>query len=318
MMEPAPAVRAIIDQLEARFPSPDFASMTPEAEAAYIAQSRLNTSVATPGETVARTVEVRIGEHELPGRVYIPDGLSTPAGIVLYLHGGGWATGSIEMNDALCRALANRAGAVVVASSYRLAPEHPFPAAADDAYAALQWVAAHASDHGADPARLAIVGSSAGGNLAASACLRARDEHGPAIALQVLLYPVLDSGMTSRSHKSNGTGYFLTAAQMRFYWDKYVPDPDQRADPYASPMHATDVSGLPPTVVLTAELDPLRDEGETFAHRLTAAHVPTRLYRANGQIHSFLSMLGTLPAADEFLDVVAAEIRARTGAASTR
>jgi acetyl esterase len=124
--------------------------------------------------------------------------------------------------------------------------------------------------------------------------------------------------MTSRSHKSNGTGYFLTAAQMRFYWDKYVPDPDQRADPYASPMHATDVSGLPPTVVLTAELDPLRDEGETFAHRLTAAHVPTRLYRANGQIHSFLSMLGTLPAADEFLDVVAAEIRARTGAASTR
>jgi acetyl esterase len=291
MSEPTPAVRAIIEQLEARFPSPDFSAMSPDEEAAYIAQSRVNTSVATPGEAVAKTIDVTIGAHALPGRVYIPDGLASPAGIVQYLHGGGWATGSIEMNDALCRALANRAGAVVVASSYRLA-----------AYEALEWVAAHAPDYGADAQRLAIVGSSAGGNLAAAACLRARDENGPRVALQVLLYPVLDSGMTSRS-----------ATQMRFYWHKYVPDPAQRANPYASPMHADDVAGLPPTVVVTAEFDPLRDEGETFAHRLTAAHVPTNLYRANGQIHSFLSMLGTLPEADEFLDLIAAAIRARVG-----
>jgi acetyl esterase len=313
MSEPAPAVQAIIEQLEARFPSPDFASMTDDDAAAYIAQSRVNTSVATPGEAVAKTADLRIGPHDVPARVYIPEGLPSPAGVALYLHGGGWATGSIEMNDALCRALANRARVVVVASTSRLAPEHPFPAAADDAYEALRWVAAHAGDYGADPGRLAIVGSSAGGNLAASACLRARDENGPHVALQVLLYPVLDSGMTARSHKINGTGYFLTAAQMRFYWHKYVPDAEQRANPYASPMHADDVDGLPPTVVVTAEFDPLRDEGETFAHRLTAAHVPTKLYRANGQIHSFLSMLGVLPEADEFLDLVAAELRARIG-----
>jgi acetyl esterase len=300
------ATQALVDQLQARYPAPDFTALTPEAEAAYIADSRANTGVvATGGEPVGAVADVTTGPHAVPARVYVPAEHAAPSGVLLYFHGGGWTLGGVEMSDTLCRRLANRAGCVVVSSTYRLAPEHPFPAAADDAYAALQWVAAHAADYGGDATRLAVMGSSAGGNLAASICVRARDEHGPAIALQVLVCPVVDSSMASKSFHNHAEGCFLTAAQMRWHWSKYVPDPAQRSHRYASPAHTEDLAGLPPAVIVTAEFDPLRDEGETYAQRLTAAHVPTQRYRANGQLHSFLTMLGVLPAADLYADMIA-------------
>jgi acetyl esterase len=308
------ATQALVDQLQQRFPAPDFTQMTPEIEQTYLSASRAATSQpAVAGEPVAEVVDVSIGQGALPGRVYVPGSGSEPAGVVLYLHGGGWVTGSIEMNDNVCRALANRSSCVVVAAGYRLAPEHRFPAAFDDAVAALAWVVGHAGEHGGDPTRLAVVGSSAGGNLAAAVCLHARDTDGPRIALQVLLYPALDSSMGSRSYRNNATGCFLTAAQMRWCWQQYVPDVAQRRDPYASPAFAADLSGLPPTVIVTAEFDPLRDDGETYAQRLTAARVPTRLYRANAQIHSFLTMLGVVPEAETFLDLVAASVHEHVG-----
>jgi acetyl esterase len=300
----------LVALLEARFPAPDFATADEATLRAYLEQSRANTSTPAPvTEAVGAVHDVVTGPLGIAARVYVPVDPVPAGGIALYLHGGGWATGSVEMGDALCRRLANRSGCVVVSSTYRLAPEHPFPAALDDVRAALDWTVAHAAEHGADGSRVALVGTSAGGNLAAATCLRVRDEGGPTIALQVLAYPVLDGSMSSRSYRTNGTGCFLTAAQMAYYWRCYVPDGEQRLHPYASPSFADDLRGLPPAVVVTAEFDPLRDEAETYSQRLTTSHATSRLYRATGQLHSFLAMLGANPAADELTDVIARALR---------
>ncbi|HEV8298981.1 MAG TPA: alpha/beta hydrolase [Acidimicrobiales bacterium] len=301
--------QALVDELSARYPAPDFSALTPDEEAAYILSSRANTSVpATGGESVAKVVDTTTGPFDVPARVYVPDRTTLPGAVVLYFHGGGWTLGSVEMSDGLCRYVANRSGCVVVSSTYRLAPEYPFPAAADDAFDALRWVVEHASEYGADPTRIAVMGSSAGGNLAASVCVRARDEGGPPIALQVLLYPVIDSSMASKSFHNYAEGCFLTAAQMRWHWGKYAPDPAQRSHPYASPAFTDDLAGLPPAIVVTAEFDPLRDEGETYAQRLIAAHVPAKMFRAKGQLHSFLTMLGVLPEANLYADMIASRL----------
>jgi acetyl esterase len=214
--------------------------------------------------------------------------------------------GSIETHDGLCRELANRSGAIIVSVEYRLAPEHPFPAAPEDCYAATSWVAEHASEFGGDPARLAVAGDSAGGNLSAVVALMARERGGPPLRFQLLIYPGVDCRMGYPSIDENGTGYFLTKADMHWFYGHYGADPN---DWRASPLLAPDHSGLPPALVLTAEYDPLRDEGEAYARKLREAGVPVTLRCYDGQIHGFIGMTATVDRAREAFDQAAADLR---------
>ena len=226
---------------------------------------------------------------ELPVRVYTPDGLA-PFPVLMWFHGGGWVAGNLDTHDAGCRQLADEAGCVVVSVDYRLAPEHKFPAAADDCYAATLWVCGNAASISADPARLAVGGDSAGGNLAAAVCLMARDRGGPPLVFQVLVYPITDYSYDTESYRANAQGYLLTKERMEFYWNAYLCSPADGSHPYASPLRAPDLRGLPPALVITAEFDPLRDEGEAYAARLTEASVAARVSRWDSMIHAFFSM----------------------------
>jgi len=260
---------------------------------------------------------------ELPVRVYRPDpdrdrpdggagGRGAAAPGVVYFHGGGWVHCGLDSHDGSCRRIATALGAVVVSVDYRLAPEHPFPAAADDAYVATDWVAAHAADFGIDPSRLAVAGDSAGGNLAAVVALMARDRGGPALAFQLLIYPVIDSSATRNdrpSRSENAVGYFLTLSQMEWYRHQYVPDEAASTDPYLSPILADSLAGLPPACVVTAEMDLLRDEGEAYGNALDAAGVEVTIHRADGMFHGFFNMDAVLAAAQDAQDVAFAAMR---------
>lgn len=238
---------------------------------------------------------------DVPVRVYRPravDGLP----LVVFLHGGGWTIGSVADYDPIVRQIAARADAVVVSVDYRLAPEHPFPAPYDDAWAGLQWAVANAPSIGADPARVALWGDSAGGNLSAAVALRARDEGGPALVLQVLVYPVTDAAMDTVSYRDNGEGYFLERATMRYFWDAYTRNGTDGSDPRLSPLRA-DLHDLPPAVVITAEFDPLRDEGEAYAAALAAAGVSVEQRRFDGAIHGFAMMPGLSTSALDAFDL---------------
>ncbi len=228
---------------------------------------------------------------------------------VVFLHGGGWVLGTIESHDPLCRALAARTPAVVVSVDYRLAPEHPFPAAVADAWAATQWVAEHAAELRADPQRLVVAGDSAGGNLAAVTALHARHAGLP-LALQVLIYPVTDANLDSSGYARHGEGLNLTRAKMQWYWARYLDGADG-THPHASPLRARDLTGLAPALVLTAEHDPLADEAKAYARRLRKAGVPTTLTHYDGQIHNFLRLRTHCgDRADEAIAEIAAAIRA--------
>ena len=229
----------------------------------------------------------------IPVRIYVPSGRD-PLPLLMYFHGGGWVIGDIESSDGLCRTLANAAKCIVASVDYRLAPEHPFPAAADDAYYATQWAAMNASGFGGDPSRIAVCGDSAGGNLAAVVALIARDRSGPAVQFQLLIYPVTDAACATPSYSENAEGYFLTKAAMQWFWNHYVPNDADRNHPYASPLRANNLAGLPPALVITAEFDPLRDEGEQYAERLRAAGTPVQLTRYDGMIHGFFTMSGVI------------------------
>ncbi|HEX4979949.1 MAG TPA: alpha/beta hydrolase [Acidimicrobiales bacterium] len=246
-------------------------------------------------DEVARVDDIEIPgpAGAIPARVYVPsDGAALP--VVAYFHGGGWVLGGIESHDGSCRTLANVSGAIVVSVDYRLAPEHAFPAAVDDCWAATQWIAAHAADLGGDPARLAVAGDSAGGNLAAVVALMARDAGAPALRGQLLVYPVTDATMSHPSIDSNGEGYFLTKADMEWFYGHYAPERPE--DWRLSPLLA-DVAGVAPAMVLTAEFDPLRDEGEAYGKRLEAAGVPVEVVRKDGLIHGFFGMGANVDAA---------------------
>jgi cation diffusion facilitator CzcD-associated flavoprotein CzcO/acetyl esterase/lipase len=230
---------------------------------------------------------------DLPYRLYrpapLPDG---PRSVVVYFHGGGWVLGDLDSDDPLCRDLCARSGAVVVSVNYRHAPEVRFPAAADDAYAAVRWVDAHAAELGGIPGQLAVAGWSAGGNITTVACQRARDEGGPHISGQLLITPVVDAEMTRPSYTENGDGYILTSALMDWFWDHYA-DPADRSDTRAAPLRGN-LSGLPPACIVTADFDPLRDEGIAYARALEAAGVPVRHVRARGHTHTSLTMVGVV------------------------
>jgi len=260
------------------------------------------TGLQKPPEEVAKVTDVKIPGPggELPARIYTPKG-ATSAPIIVYYHGGGWVGGNLVVVDEPCRALANRTGMVVVAATYRLAPEHTFPAAPEDAYAALLWAAANGGKYGGDTKRIAVMGDSAGGNLAAVVALMARDRSGPKVSAQVLTYPVTDATGKYPSLSENAEGYLLHTAAMKFFWDHYVPDASQRTNPYASPLLASNHKGLPPAFVITVEYDPLRDEGEAYAAKLKAAGVPVTAQRYNGLVHGVYWMSGAVARSDELL-----------------
>jgi acetyl esterase len=305
-----PQARFVLDQMAARG-GLDLTGLSPAEARAAFEKMRL----PLPVEPVARVVE-----RSVPGpagpiavRVYAAEGLATPAPGVVFFHGGGWVIGSLESHDPFCRALANRSGAIVVSVDYRLAPEARYPAAAEDCYAVTRWVAEHGAELGIDGARLAIGGDSAGGNLAAAVALMARDRKGPALRHQLLIYPVTDADFETASYRDNADGYMLTRDAMQWFWNHYAPDAAQRRDAYAAPLRASDLAGLPPATVQTAEFDPLRDEGEAYAKRLQDAGIPTTLTRYDGQIHGFAAMFEIFDAGKRALEESSAALRKGLG-----
>jgi acetyl esterase len=251
-------------------------------------------------------------DQALPGpvriRVYQPVGQGRDLPLLVYLHGGGWVAGSLDTHDGVCRALCARTPCLVVSVDYRLAPEHRFPAALEDAWAATAWVAEHAASIGGDPSRIAVGGDSAGGTLATVVALRARD-HGLALSLQLLVYPVTDHGFETSSYRELATGYGLTRDGMRWYWEHYLGPGGDGSNPEASPLRADDLSGVAAACVVTVEFDPLRDEGEAYAERLRAAGVPVERRRVDGLIHGAYRMPGVIPRGGELLDVSVAALR---------
>jgi acetyl esterase/lipase len=235
--------------------------------------------------------------------------------VVLYFHGGGWVLGDQVSDEPLCRDLCVRTDAVVVSVNYRHAPEDRFPAAADDAWAALQWVAAHTIELGGIPDELVAAGWSAGGNLVAVVTQRARDEGGPALRGQLLLTPVTDSAMDTASYRENADGYVLTAPLMRWFWDHYT-DPEQRTDPTAAPLRG-ELAGLPPAIVVTAQFDPLRDEGIAYADALRAAGVPVEHIAARGHTHTSLTMVDVVLSGAPVREEIALRLRALLREAAT-
>ncbi|MDP9486124.1 MAG: alpha/beta hydrolase [Actinomycetota bacterium] len=253
--------------------------------------------------TENRTIPGPAGE--IPIRVYTPAG-EGPKPVIVYFHGGGWVIGELDTVDNPLRRIANRTGAVVVSVDYRLAPEHVYPAAFDDCYAATAWVAEHAAELGGDPERVAVCGDSAGGNLAAAVAIAARDRQGPRLAAQLLIYPVTDFDFTTESYGQNGEGYLLTKGSMQWFWAHYLGAQDLGQDPYACPARADDLAGLPPAFVATAEFDPLRDEGEAYAANLRIAGVDVTAKRYDGMLHGFAWTLGATPSGAALIDDLAA------------
>lgn len=245
----------------------------------------------------------------IPVRIYSPPS-HKPLPIVVYYHGGGFALGTHTIRGRFNRALAARTGAVVISVGYRLAPEHPFPQAVEDAYAALCWCASDAATFGGDSGRIAVAGESAGGNLAAAAALMARDRGGPALKCQALLYPAVDLFSSQPSIHENGHGYMLTIELLRQFTAGYTPQQEQRRHPYASPLLAETLKGLPPAVLITAELCPLRDQGRLYAERLAEAGVPVVYTCYEHMIHDFTAMMsGVLPSARQSLQEVTQFVR---------
>lgn len=290
---------------------PPYEQQTPqEARASY-----RQVVAARRGPDVVPEPVAAVAERTIPGtggplnaRVFTPPG-SGPHPVLLYFHGGGWVIGNRDTHDDQARALCARGGALVVSVDYRLAPEHPFPAALDDARAATAWVVDHAEELGGDPQRVAVAGDSAGANLAAAVCLAARDAGGPRLALQVLIYPVVDATLAQPSVAELALGYGLTLSTMRWFVDQYLPDPSARLDPLASPLAAPDLSGLPPAVVVTAGYDLLRDQGDAYAARLRAAGGEVVLRRHPGLVHGFLGMAPQVDAAAAAVDLLCADVR---------
>lgn len=258
-----------------------------------------------PVDPVA-SVEDRSTDGGIPVRVYTPEEAGGPRPALVYLHGGGWVAGSLDTHDGIVRALARRSGRTAIAVDYRLAPEHPFPAGLEDAWAATRWVLAQAAELGVDAARVAVGGDSSGATLAAVVARRARDAGTP-LERQVLVCPVLDHRLETESYERFAQGYGLTREGMRWYWGQYLGDADG-SDPDASPLRAPDLGGLPPAVVLVAGYDPLHDEGIAYAEGLEAAGVPTKLLPYDGTIHNFVRLAASIDAASRALDELAREL----------
>jgi acetyl esterase len=301
-----PQCEALLNQMaEAGGPPPETVSV--EENRALIA---MIAELSGAAEDLARVEDVNVPgpAGDIAVRVYVPAG-DGPFPTVVFFHGGGWVIGDIESHDVPVRRLANLVPAVVMSVDYRLAPEHPFPAAPQDCYAATVWAAANAGTYNADGSRLAVAGDSAGGNLAAVVSQMARDQGGPPIAFQLLVYPAVDARMTHASITENGEGYLLTKGFMEWFYGHYFTKESDADDPLASPLKASSLSGLPPALVLTAEFDPLRDEGEAYAAALKAAGGTAAAKRYDGMIHGFFQLGGVVDRNAELLDDCAGALR---------
>jgi acetyl esterase len=306
-----PAAKGLIEMLEQAMPRAEHFENAEDLRAAMAAM----TFEPPPVDPVAR-----VEHHVAPGadgmgvvvRVYWPSEDRTLRPGVLFFHGGGWVIADLDSHDGFCRKMANEVDAVVVSVDYRRAPEHKYPAAAEDCYSALAWAADNAGNLLIDSNRLAVAGDSAGGNLAAAAALMARDRGGPPVRLQVLIYPVIDSTAKRNDYPSkieNATGYFLTTESMEWFRKQYLPDDDAGDEPYCSPNRAPSLAGLPAAFVLTAEYDPLRDEGEAYGEQLRGAGVAVGAHRANGMFHGFFTMDAALEDAKAAQQLVFEEMR---------
>jgi acetyl esterase len=286
--------------------------MTPEEARAAFAVLR---DLYGPGPDVAKTYDVRLPTadgHNFTVRVLVPAGEIRT--LIVYYHGGGWVVGNIDEYDNLARTLATGLHAAVVNVDYRLAPEHRYPAAADDAWTALTWAASQLAEIAGGTVPLIVMGDSAGGNLSAVVAQKARDAGGPELTAQVLIYPVTDADVDNATYTDPANQLMLTRDGMIWFWDHYAPDIASRANPDASPLRAASVAGLAPAIVLTAEHDVLRDEGETYAERLRGAGVPVVHHCCAGQMHGFFPMVSLLPGSADAIAYVTEQLNVYLGA----
>lgn len=299
----APEYEAMFAALAAE-PGPKLSDLSPaEGREMYRMMRPVNPDV-TIGSVEDKSISTTAGD--LPIRLYRPTG-DGPYPILMNFHGGGWVIGDLDTSDAVCRGMSEAAGCLVISVDYRLAPEHLYPAAADDAYAATCWAAENATELGGN-GKLAVFGESAGANLATVVSQRARDENGPEIDFQLLAYPVVDHDLNRASYAENGEGYLLEKDTMSWFWDLYCP-PERRTEPAASPLLAPSLADLPPALVLTAEFDPLRDEGNAYADALAAAGVSARSLCFDGLVHDFLATAEMFQCTRAAFDQVAAELK---------
>jgi acetyl esterase len=307
-----PQAQRLLERVAQREDVP-LASLTPvEARRGSIADREFHAAPMPMAEV--RDLSIPLDGRVISARLYHPASRRRDA-LLLWLHGGDWIIGDLDDADVDCRALAAASGLSILSADYRLAPEHPYPAGLDDAYRAVAWAARTPQQLDLEPGFfLAVGGDSAGGNLAAAVALRARDEGEPRIDFQLLVYPVTDHVLDIPSYESFGEGYWLTTEEMAWAWDHYLPDRGRRSDPLASPLRASSHRGLPPALVITAEFDPLRDEGEAYAEKLRAAGVPVKRTRYAGMIHGFFSCGGAIDAAHDAIAECGEALRAAADA----
>ncbi len=303
-----PQVQAIRDQL-AVSQVPGLYTLSIEEARERDVKGAITTAGQVEPVALVRDFVIPGQAGDLAARIYHADGTSELPALV-YFYGGGWSLGTLDTSDAVCRAITNRAGCASIAVSYRLAPENKFPAAVEDCYAGTAWAAAHAAELGIDASRLAVGGDSSGGNLAAAVALLARERGGPSLVHQLLVYPNTDYAGATDSVRDIDDEYFFNSKSIAWYWGMYLASPRDGENPLASPLRAADLSGLPAATVITAELDPLRDEAELYGKRLAEAGVPAEIIRYDGMMHGFFTMLGVLDAAREAVGTAADRLSA--------
>ena len=281
----APEYAAMFAEMANAEPAPPLWELTAEQGREMYRAMRPKIDELPIHKVTDQTIPGSLGE--IPIRIYTPAG-DGPFGVLMYFHGGGWVIGDLDTGDAVCRMMATAANLVVVSVDYRMAPEHIFPAAVTDCYEATAWARDNMSTLNGN-GKLGVTGESAGGNLSAVMCLKARDESGPQIDFQCLLYPVTDHDLSRGSYAENGEGYLLETQTMTWFWDQYCPEVSDRSNPHASPIKADSLAGLPPAFVVTAEFDPLRDEGMAYAEALSAAGTTAQAVCYDGMVHDFFA-----------------------------
>ena len=302
-----PQAQAFLDILTTLNAPPIHTQSVEEVRASYEAMAQFSGTPEEVYKVENRTIPGPAGK--IPVRVYTPEGTG-PFPILVFFHGGGWTIGTLNGYDGVCHALTNQARCLVVSVDYRLAPEHKFPAAVEDAYAATVWVSQHAADMHGDPERIAVGGDSAGGNLAAVVSQMARDKDGPKLVYQLLVYPATDHFIpgTASIHE-NANGYLLTIDSIIWFWNNYATSEADAHNPLMAPLRARDFHNLPPALVITAEYDPLRDEGEMYAAKLQEAGVAVTMTRYNGMIHGFFTMINFMDQSKAAIAEAAAALR---------
>ncbi len=303
-----PQAQTLLTKLASAANPPRYEMTLAEARALSIATATASNDPPEPVKGVENRIIEDNGLH-IPVRIYTPNAPG-PLPMLLYFHGGGWVLSNLDTHDSLCRKITNHAQCIVISVDFRLAPEHKFPAAVEDSFAATCWATEHATELNGDAQRIAVAGDSAGGNLAAVVALMARDQHKPALIYQVLIYPVTGYHTPGTpSYFELGEGYNLTREEMIWFWRSYLRDEQDAQNPYAVPMHAQTLHDLPPAFILTAEYDPLRDEGEAYAAHLRENGIPVTLKRYPGMLHGFVNMSGILDQGKQAIEDIAAALR---------